>query len=159
MEMLIIFIVLTILNVVIQTIKSIATIKCGKIIASLVNAVAYGLYTYVIFFTSADGIDLHTKALITAFANLVGVYVVKYFEEKARKDKLWKVEATFAHKENFIHNLDVWAKVNHIAYNYIDIEKYYVVNFYCPTQKESAIVKDFVNKFDGKYFVSESKTL
>ena len=159
MEMLIIFIVLTILNVVIQTIKSIATIKCGKLVASLVNAVAYGLYTYVIFFTSADGINLHTKALITAFANLVGVYVVKFFEEKARKDKLWKVEATFAHKENFIHNLIVWARVNHIGYNYIDIDKYYVVNFYCPTQKESIVVKEFVNKFNGKYFVSESKTL
>lgn len=157
--MLIIFIVLTILNVVIQTIKSIATIKCGKVVASLVNAVAYGLYTYVIFFTSADGIDLHTKALITAFANLIGVYVVKYFEEKARKDKLWKVEATFPHKENFIHNLKVWAEINHIALNYIDIDKYYVVNFYCPTQKESIIVKEFVDKFNGKYFVSESKSL
>ena len=159
MEMLVIFIVLTILNVVIQTIKSIATIKCGKVIASLVNAVAYGLYTYVIFFTSADGIDLHAKALITAFANLVGVYVVKFFEEKARKDKLWKVEATFPHKENFIHNLKVWAEINHIALNYIDIDKYYVVNFYCPTQKESIVVKEFVDKFNGKYFVSESKTL
>ena len=94
MEMLIIFIMLTILNVVIQTIKSIATIKCGKVVASLVNAVAYGLYTYVIFFTSCEGIDLHAKALITAFANLVGVYVVKYFEEKARKDKVWKVECS-----------------------------------------------------------------
>lgn len=159
MDMLIIFITLTILNVVIQTVKSIATIKCGKWIAALVNAVAYGLYTYVIFFTSADGIDLHTKALITAFANLVGVYVVKFFEEKARKDKLWKVEATFSHKENFIHNLKIWAEINHIALNYIDIDKYYVVNFYCPTQKESAIVKEFVDKFDGKYFVSESKAL
>ena len=49
MEMLIIFIVLTILNVVIQTIKSIATIKCGKWAAALVNAVAYGLYTYADF--------------------------------------------------------------------------------------------------------------
>lgn len=159
MEMLIIFIVLTILNVVIQTIKSIATIKCGKWVAALVNAAAYGLYTYVIFFTSSEGLDLHAKALITALANLVGVFVVKYFEEKARKDKLWKVEATFAHKENFIHNLIIWARVNHIGYNYIDIDKYYVVNFYCPTQKESAIVKEFVDKFNGKYFVSESKTL
>lgn len=49
MNMLLIFIALTILNVIIQTIKSIATIKCGKTVASLVNAVAYGLYTYVIF--------------------------------------------------------------------------------------------------------------
>ena len=157
MEMLIIFIVLTILNVVIQTIKSIATIKCGKWVAALVNAVAYGLYTYVIFFTSADGIDLHAKALITAFANLVGVYVVKFIEEKARKDKLWKVEMTVPKK----HFEEVCAalRIAKVPYNYVDIEKYVLVNCYCATQKDSANIKDFMKNYDVKYFVSESKTL
>ena len=158
MEMLIIFIVLTILNVVIQTIKSIATIKCGKVVASLVNAVAYGLYTYVIFFTSADGIDLHAKALITAFANLVGVYVVKFFEEKARKDKLWKVEATvpYSQWENLDYNL-----TNHfIEHNYILLgEKYAVFNIYCPYQEQSKWAKKILDQHQAKYFVSESKTL
>jgi uncharacterized protein YebE (UPF0316 family) len=158
MEMLIIFIVLTILNVVIQTIKSIATIKCGKWAAALVNAVAYGLYTYVIFFTSADGIDLHAKALITAFANLVGVYVVKYFEEKARKDKLWKVEATVP-VEHCIHlHADLMDKG--IAHNYIDrVGKYTIFNIYCPTQAESIEVRQVLESKNAKYFVSESKTL
>ena len=157
MEMLIIFIVLTILNVVIQTIKSIATIKCGKWAAALVNAVAYGLYTYVIFFTSADGIDLHVKALITAFANLVGVYVVKFFEEKARKDKLWKVELTIP-AENFekVHAMLRMVKIPH---NYVDIEKYVLINCYCATQNDSTLVRNIVNDFGAKYFVSESKTL
>jgi hypothetical protein len=157
MEMLIIFIVLTILNVVIQTIKSIATIKCGKWAAAFVNAVAYGLYTYVIFFTSADGIDLHTKALITAFANLVGVYVVKFFEEKARKDKLWKVELTIP-AENFekVHAMLRMVKIPH---NYVDIEKYVLINCYCATQNDSTLVRNIVNDFGAKYFVSESKTL
>jgi hypothetical protein len=149
---------MNILNVIIQTIKSIATIKCGKTVAALINALAYGLYTYIIVLTNCE-LPLLAKCLIVASANFVGVWVVKFFEEKARKDKLWKVEATFPHKENFIHNLKVWAEINHIALNYIDIDKYYVVNFYCPTQKESAIVKEFIDKFNGKYFVSESKTL
>ena len=157
-KLLILFIVMNILNVVIQTIKSICTIKCGKWASALVNAVAYGLYTYIIVLTNCD-LPLIAKCLIVAGANFVGVWVVKFFEEKARKDRLWKVEATFSHKENFIHNLKVWAEINHIVLNYIDIDKYYVVNFYCPTQKESVIVKEFVDKFNGKYFVSESKTL
>jgi hypothetical protein len=161
MEMLITFIVLTILNVVIQTIKSIATIKCGKWVASLVNAVAYGLYTYVIFFTSADGIDLHTKALITAFANLVGVYVVKYFEEKARKDKLWKVEATI-HNEGIDPHYDdclVALRNADIPHNYIDANKYLIINVYCATQAESRVAKAILDQYNAKYFVSESKTL
>ena len=161
MEMLIIFIVLTILNVVIQTIKSIATIKCGKVVASLVNAVAYGLYTYVIFFTSCEGIDLHAKALITAFANLVGVYVVKFFEEKARKDKLWKVECTIpVNQVERLKNLFNQYATD-IPYNYIDIQKYCIFNFYCATQAQSATVKTLLEQgnFNAKYFVSESKTL
>ena len=161
MEMLVIFIVLTILNVVIQTIKSIATIKCGKVVASLVNAVAYGLYTYVIFFTSCEGIDLHAKALITAFANLVGVYVVKFFEEKARKDKLWKVECTIpiSQVERLKNLFNQYA--TDIPYNYIDIQKYCIFNFYCATQAQSATVKTLLEQgnFNAKYFVSESKTL
>ena len=158
MEMLIIFIVLTILNVVIQTIKSIATIKCGKWVAALVNAVAYGLYTYVIFFTSCEGLDLHAKALITAFANLVGVYVVKFFEEKARKDKLWKVEATVYHylTEHY-HTL---LTEQGIAHNYIEgIGQYTIFNIYCPTQHESLLVRELLEQSESKYFVSESKTL
>ena len=156
--MLILFIILTILNVIIQTVKSIATIKCGKSIASLVNAVAYGLYTYVVFFTASDGIDLHAKALITASANLIGVWIVKYFEEKARKDKLWKVEATVLRGYTTeLHNLLDRVDIPH---NFLEnVGKYTLFNIYCETQKESSLAKELLNKFKAKYFVSESKTL
>lgn len=155
----IIFIVFNVLNVVIQTIKSIATIKCGKTMAAVVNAVAYGLYTYIVVLTASDGVSLWFKIAVVALANLVGVYFVKLFEEKGRKDKLWKIEATFAHKENFLHNLGIWATKNKISYNHIIIDKYYIVNFYAPTQKESALVKEFIKKYNGKYFASETKIL
>jgi len=157
MNMLILFIVLTIVNTIIQTVKSIATVKCGKTAAALINAFAYGLYTYVIIFTSAEGLNIHTKAIITALANLVGVWVVKYFEEKGRKDKLWRVEATVSREValDLIRKL----KVNDLPYNYIDINKYYLFNVYCATQAQSAKVKEVLNTYNAKYFVSESKTL
>ena len=154
-----VFIVLNIVNVVIQTAKSIITINGTKWSASIVNAVAYGLYTIVVVFMTAEGLGLFWKAIIIGLANLVGVYVVKVIEEKGRKDKLWKIEATFIHDADLLNVLKVWAGTNGISYNYIDIEKYYVVNFYAPTQKDSAVIKNFVNLYNGKYFVSESKTL
>ena len=48
--MIISYVLFNVLNVIIQTIKSIVTIKCNKYIASIVNAVAYGLYTYIIIY-------------------------------------------------------------------------------------------------------------
>lgn len=156
MELLIIFIVLNILNVVIQTVKSIATVKCGKVAAALINAVAYGLYTVVTVYMMCE-LSLGLKALIVALCNLVGVYVVKLIEEKARKDKLWKVEMTVPKK----HFEEVCAalRIAKVPYNYVDIEKYVLVNCYCATQQDSARIKDFMKNYDVKYFVSESKTL
>ena len=157
MKLLILFIVMNIVNVVIQTIKSIATIKCGKTAAALINALAYGLYTYIIVLTNCD-LPMLAKCLIVASANFVGVWVVKYFEEKARKDKLWKVEATvpFEDWETLDYNL-----TNHfIQHNYILLgEKYAVFNIYCPTQNDSKFAKKILDEHNAKYFVSESKTL
>ena len=98
MSLLTTFILLNILNVIIQTVKSLATVKCGKTVAALVNAVAYGLYTIVVVYMMCD-LNLYVKAGIIALCNLVGVWVVKFIEEKLRKDKLWKIEATFNKKD------------------------------------------------------------
>ena len=150
------FILLNIANVIIQTIKSIATIKCGKGVAAIVNAVAFGLYTVVTVYMMCE-LPLATKALIVAGCNLVGVYVVKYFEEKARKDKLWKVEVTIpaGQAEQMIEDCKYYG----FTYNYVNIEKWYLFNFYCPTQKDSANVRKLLHSYDAKYFVTESKNL
>ena len=157
MKLLILFVVMNIVNVVIQTIKSIATIKCGKTAAAIVNAVAYGLYTYIVVLTMCD-LPLLTKCLIVAGANFVGVWVVKYFEEKARKDKLWKVEATVP--ASMVEPLHKALKGRGIAHNYIEgVGKYTIFNIYCSTQADSIAVRKVLESRNAKYFVSESKTL
>ena len=159
-KLLLVFIVLNIANVIIQTVKSIATVKCGKASAAVINAVAYGLYTIVTVYLMCE-LDLYLKAGIVALCNLVGVYVVKLIEEKARKDKLWKVEATIY---NYDHDPEcddciIDLKESGVPFNYIDIQKYILINCYCATQTESAKVKAILDKHNAKYFVSESKTL
>ena len=152
-----IFVVLNVVNVVIQTVKSIATIKCGRVSAAIINAVAYGLYTIVLVYTVCD-LNLWLKAFVVAVANLIGVYIVKLIEEKKRKDKLWKVEATIPkeHTDELHYEL----KVRNVHHNFIeDVGQYTVFNIYCNTQKESAIARVLLNQYHAKYFVSERKTL
>lgn len=156
-ELLIIFVALNIVNVIIQTVKSIATVKCGPLVAALVNAVAYGLYTVVTVYMMCE-LGLGLKALIVALCNLVGVYIVKLCEVKSRKDKLWKVEATVLG----IHTKAIRAELNeaNLSNKYIEnIGKYTEFSIYCDTQKESAQAKAILVKYNAKYFASESKTL
>ena len=159
MNAIIFFALMTVINVTLSTIRSLCTIKGGKWLSATTNAICYGFYPLIVMLTAKGTVTIWVNMVITAVANFVCVWLIKLVEEKARKDKLWKVESTFAHKENFIHNLKVWAEIAHIPYNYIDIDKYYVVNFYCATQNQSALVKEFITRFNGKYFVSESKIL
>lgn len=156
MKLIITFILLNIANVIIQTVKSIATIKCGKTLAAIVNAVAYGLYTVVVVYTVCD-LSLWFKVIVVAVANLIGVFAVKLFEEKSKKDKLWKVEATIrpADFDEFKTAVDHLK----IPFNYVCIKKYYLFNFYAETQEQSQMIKKVLDNFDAKYFVSESKEL
>lgn len=154
-KLLVIFVVLNIFNVIIQTVKSIVTVKCGKVVASVVNAVAYGLYTIVTVYMLCE-LPLLWKAGIVAGCNLIGVFVVKWIEEKSRKDKLWKVEATVPTK----YASEVHSNLKIIPHNYIEhVGNYTIFNFYCSTQKQSAAVKEIINQYDAKYFVSENKAL
>ena len=156
MKTLWLFIIFNVINVIIQTAKSIATIKCGKLTAALVNAVAYGLYTYVVILTMAD-LPLLLKCVIVALCNLIGVYVVKYFEEKARKDKMWKIElcSPIAHADD-IHDL---LKEREIPHNYVEAGKWVIFNCYCATQADTLTVTDIGKKRECKFSAFESKTL
>lgn len=157
MKLLMIFIVANLVNVIIQTIKSIATIKCGKMAAAWVNGLAYGFYTYIVILMSAD-LPLLAKCFIIGVCNLIGVYVVKLFEEKMQKDKLWKIELTVEneHREKLHNDLESF----NIPHNYIaDVGKWTLFNCYCTTRKESAFVKEMCDRNHAKYFVSETKIL
>ena len=157
MKLLVLFVVMNVVNVVIQTIKSIATIKCGKWGASVINALAYGLYTYIVVLTMCD-LPLLAKCLIVAGANFVGVYVVKLIEEKLRKDKLWKVEATVPFYETEALHREL--KDHCVDHNYVEnVGNWTIFNIYCVNQEESVKAKKILSLHDAKYFVSESKNL
>lgn len=156
MNTILLFALCTAVNVILSTIKSILTVNGGKVSASLINAITYGFYSYVIVLTSADGMPIWLKMAITAVCNFVGVYFVKWIEEKTRKDRLWKVELTVPTKYTNTIDFDL----HDVPHSYIELsDKHTLFNFYCATQKESAKVKAIANQYEAKYFVAESKNL
>ena len=156
MSFLITFIVLSIINVMFSTVRSIITLNGNKLTASFVSGGYFAFYNIMMIYTVAD-FPMWQKCLITFVCNVIGVYIVKWGEEKARKDKLWKVEAT-VNKEDFEANKEILDLMK-VPHNYIDIEKYVILNFYCATGKQSEVVKSLLSEMNAKYFVAESKIL
>ena len=155
-KLLIIFIIMNILNVIIQTVKSIATIKCGKGTAAIVNAVAYGLYTYIVILMVCE-LPLLLKCVIVGGANLIGVWLVKFFEEKGRKDKMWKLELAIPKAKAVAVNTMLNEK--EIPHNYTVVGKWVMFNCYCATQEDTHNAKMICKKYNGKMSAYESKYL
>lgn len=153
MNLLTLFIILNVINVLIQTVKSIVTIKCGKLAAALINALAYGLYTVVIIYTVCD-LPLMQKALIVAAANFIGVYIVKAIEEKLDKVKLWKIEMTIP----TVAADEVDKLLVEIPHSLIKIsDKHSLVSCYCSTKAETEEVRRCGVAYHAKFFAAENK--
>ena len=155
MSLLLLFIGLSIANVVFSTIKSIVTINGTPFSASMISALYYGYYNIVLIYTVAD-FPLWQKVLVTFGCNLVGVYAVKWAEAKGRKEKLWRIEVTVP--SEFTKQLH--ERLSTIPHNYIEnVGKYSIFNIYCATQMESSQVKKILVDYNAKYFVTETKEL
>lgn len=155
MKFFIIFIILSAINVIFSTIRSITTIKSGKTVASLVSGGYFAFYNVMLIYTVMD-FPLWEKCVITFVCNVIGVWIVKLIEEKMRKDKLWKVEVTIPTKYYNAVDFDL----KDIPHSYITIsDKHTLFNFYCATQKDTEKVTKICNQYSAKYFASESQKI
>ena len=158
MRLLVFFIILTTCNVIIGTIKSLLTIKGTKFWAAFINAIAYAFNTAAIIYTADENIPMWFKIIIVAAINFVGVYIVKWIEEKRTKEKLWKIECTVLEEECPAFRNDL--KAYEIPHSFIaGIGKYTIFNIYAETKEQSAKVKNILKHYQVKYFVSENQTL
>jgi hypothetical protein len=156
-KIILVFCVCSLINVILSTLKTLIMVNCGEKMAIFINAICYGFYTLVV--KQLTSVDYITAVVVTILANIVGVWISYRIMNMFHIDKLWKIEATFKYSVDFLESLELWHKQYNVPYNYIDIGKYYVVNFFAETQKDSLAVKEFIEYFDGKYFASETKKL
>lgn len=145
------FSVAQLINVILSTLKSVITIKGGKGLAAVSNAVAYGFNTIVIK-VIAD-VDMWVAVVISIVSNLVGVYFALWLTEKLRKDQLWKITVTVP-AENF-EELTLSLKETEISYISYETtwEKYRVLDVFSKDKTQSKIVKNLFNKYNAKYTI------
>ena len=150
-----IFAIATVVHVTLSTIRSLCTIKGGKWLSALTNAMCYGFYPLIVMLTAKDSVTIWTNMAITAVANFICVWLIKFIEEKARKDKLWKVEIAVAK----CYQKDVENNLLNVPHNCIDTGSWVMFNCYCNRQSETAYVVDIAKRYNGKISAYESKPL
>lgn len=149
-----IFLAASILNVVLNTIKSIVTVKGSTFSAAMMNAIAFGFYTCIVKMIST--VDLVISVPLTMLANIIGVYFAKWFLNLFKKDKLWRISCTIpAHKGI---NLDaIIQKLNeyNIGYTLFDYNKGNIIDIFSKSQGESTLIKEIIDENKIKYTVYE----
>lgn len=86
-----IFVVITLINVILSTVKSILTVKSSRGVATLINAIAYGFYAVVV--KQMATVSTEVVVASTIGCNLVGVYFSMWLLDRFKKDIFWKITA------------------------------------------------------------------
>lgn len=155
MNAIIFFALMTVINVTLSTIRSLCTIKGGKWLSATTNAICYGFYPLIVMLTAEGTVGIVVNMGITAVANFVCVWLIKLVEEKARKDKMWRIDLAIPTEErDFAHR-----KLAEIPHNFVECGSWTMFNCYCATQEETAKVKQIGVMLGGKYSAYESKPM
>lgn len=145
------FLIISIINVILSSAKSICTVRYGRGINILMNVISYSFYVIVVKQTAT--LPLLATVIATAIANAIGVWLSYAILDYLQRDRLWKVEIVVP-----VHFIDDLRKdLDWIPYNYIEMGPKALFNVYCGTKADTAEVLKYSKKYKGKVFAAENK--
>ena len=154
MKLIITYLIFQTVYVILNTTKSVLTIKSTKFVAATASAITYAVYVFVLIYTVAD-FSIWVKAGLTAVTNFIGTLISIWLLDKIRKDKLWEITATV----KSINMQDLLNELNtaNVSFNYNNTNNLteWVFHCYCKTKKESVALRDILIKYNAKYIVHE----
>ena len=150
-----IFLSISFIYVVMQTIKTILTVKGSTFSAASSNAITYAFYTLVL--KQVADLPLTITIPVTLISNFFGVYLANYILQKTRKDKLWKITATIKTEQELAQIRILMRKYELRVNIFRTINNSYVVDFFSYSQKESANIKYICDTYNLKYIVTEAE--
>lgn len=153
------FVILNFINVLINTARSLTTVKGGKWIASVMNALCYGYYTVIIVITATYDIPLPLKIIAVAIVNFIGVFCIKLGEEKIQKEKTWIFNATAkVNAEKFADVIYMLSIANiKFVYNTIIKNELYTLQVFSYSIEDSKNITKILDINGIKYCATEVK--
>ena len=160
----VVFFVCSLINVILNTLKTIIMHKEQKISSTIINAITYGFYAIIVVMT-ASALDLWITILITIVANSIGVYGSMWLLEKFKKDSLWEIVANIKVNATELHNFESYLGGHDIPYNLVKIygcdisdgKTPFTAHIYSENQYQSEKIKFILDKLNAKYIVHEER--
>lgn len=151
-----VFFICQLINVALNTAKTIIMYRENKISSSIINAVTYGFYAIIVVMT-ASALPLWLTILITFVTNLIGVYGSMWLLDRFKKDSMWEIHATIDEKyADYLYDEFDIAEIDYVSLNTSDENKYMLIIF-SHDQKESTLIKERLDFYGAKYNVCEEK--
>ena len=160
MKILVLFIVISAVNVLLSTTRSLLTVHGSKWIAALACAIYCSFNNIMVIYTVAD-FPLWEKCLITFICNLLCVATVKGIEERHKPIKMWKVEMAipkiyYANPEKLFKDTFIQKD---IQCHFEEVGKYIIFSCYCDTKQQVSYLKKVCSQYNGKISAYESAPL
>ena len=162
----VVFTVCQLINVALNTAKTIIMHKEEKISSSIINAVTYGFYAIIVVMT-ASALPLWITIVITAITNLIGVYGSMWLLDRFKKDSLWEIVANITVSDKEYERFQNTLCAKDIPYNLTklygadltDGKLHLTATVYSKSQKDSIVVKELLDSFEtkSKYIVHEER--
>lgn len=152
----VIFFIITLINVVLSTAKSILTVKASRGVATLINAISYGFYAMVVKQMATVSTEIVVTA--TVICNLIGVYFSMWLLDKFKKDVLWKI--TVIPETKGFPNIRRELIENGLGFNEYEINTKYgnqmALDIFSQDQAKSKKIKEILNRNGkAKYHILE----
>ena len=154
-----IFFVTSLVNVILNTMKTFLTVRGTTFSAANINAVTFGFYTLVL--KQIADVDLIISVPIIMITNYIGVYLAAYIYNKTKKDKLWRISVTIPTKKGIdTGEITTYLKKYNIEYVLTNYEGGFLIDIFSKTQGESSLIKEIITNAKINYTIYEiEKTL
>lgn len=145
------FFLISLINVLLSSIKSICTVRYGRGICVTMNIISYSFYVVVV--EQIANLPLMITVISTALANALGVWLSYVILDFLQKDRLWKIEVILPKDLTSLFHIEL----SSIPHDYIEMGPKVLFNFYCETKEDTKTVIDLCKQYKGKFFAFEAK--
>ena len=158
-KQIIVFSIITLINVILSTAKSILTVKSSRKVAAWINAISYGFYAMVV--KQMSTVSVEVVVIVTVIANLIGVYFSMWLLDKFKKDVFWKI--TIIPENSAFQSIRKELVENELGFNEYEVNTKYgdqkALDVFSENQESSKKIKEILKRNGRvKYHISEIGT-